>query len=166
MSEYDFYLRGNPNAVRLQLIEITHPAFSKVYRYVRNNSNGVTVTLPGGTSATFEYYPVTIKKGRTSDDLDQSFTIGVGDLGEEIPADINRVITSSQHSSVKPTFNYYEYSSANLNTPIHVVKGMEVTDYNPQKQGAVFTCKTRNLNNKTTGLIYNLDDHPTLRGFV
>ena len=86
MPNYDFYLKGNPNDVLLQLIEVTHPAFSKVYRYVKNAVDGVTVKHENGIDYWYEYSPLTIKKSKSSDDLDQSLDIGVGDLGLEFQA--------------------------------------------------------------------------------
>ena len=55
MPNYDFYLKGNPNDVLLQLIEVTHPAFSKVYRYVKNAVDGVTVKHENGIDYWYEY---------------------------------------------------------------------------------------------------------------
>ena len=72
MPNYDFYLKGNPNDVLLQLIEVTHPAFSKVYRYVKNAVDGVTVKHENGIDYWYEYSPLSIKKSKSSDDLDQS----------------------------------------------------------------------------------------------
>ena len=68
-TDYDFYLVGNPQSVRLQLIEITHPAFSQVYRFVRNHALGVTV-IQDGAQVFYQYMPIQLQKSKASSDLD------------------------------------------------------------------------------------------------
>lgn len=165
MLNYDFYLKGNPNDVLLQLIEVSHPAFSKVYRYVKNAVDGVTVNHEDGSSYFYDYSPLSIKKSKSSDDLDQSLDIGVGDLGEELPQEIDNLYLGA-YFNVKPVLNYREYLSSDLSKPFLSILGLEVTDYQMQKEGGQFTCKAKELNLSSTGLTFNLNDYPTMRGFV
>ena len=39
-------------------------------------------------------------------------------------------------------------------------------DFGAVGDGALFTCRAKQLNLSKTGETYNLDDYPTLRGFV
>lgn len=165
-SDYDFWLKGNSEVIRYQCIEVTHFAWLKAYRYVRNHADGISVTHEDGKQYTYAYYPVTVKKSKTDENLDQSITIGVGDLGEEIPQEIDRLRASKAYRLIKPVLNYREYLSTDLTTPVLSVLNLDVTDYQPQKQGAVFICKARQLNLTKTGLVYNFDDMPSLRAFV
>ena len=87
ITDYDFYLVGNPQSVRLQLIEITHPAFSQVYRFVRNHALGVTV-IQDGAQVFYQYMPIQLQKSKASSDLDQSINITIGDVSEIIPDEI------------------------------------------------------------------------------
>lgn len=160
-SDYDYFLRGNPDDVRLMLVEVTHPAFANAHRYVQNHSDGVTV---GG--AYYAYAPIGIKKSNVNDDLDQSITVTVGDLGQALTDDLDRVRADEQYLKIKPVLNYYEYLLSNLNAPALSVTGLEVTDAQFAKEGVAFVCRAKQLNLTKTGLIYSLDKFPTLRGFL
>ncbi len=164
-ADYDYFLKGDPEEVRLQLIEVTHPSWINDYRYVQNSVNGVTVTHEDGTQADYTYSPITIKKGKADDDLDQSITIGVADLGELLPFDIDR-LRSGNHANVKPILNYREYLMSDLTKPVVSVLGLEVSDWQPNKEGSVFVCKAKEMNLTKTGIAYTLDKFPLLRGFL
>ena len=64
MPDYDYFLRGDPNVILYQCVVISHPSFSKVYRYVRNSGNGVTLSIDGA-SQFFEYCPIAVRKSNT-----------------------------------------------------------------------------------------------------
>lgn len=165
MPDYNYWLSGNPDDVRLQCVEISHPSWSKVYRIVQNHADGVTVTHEGGFTYAYEYVPLTIQKGTNSDDLDHEITIGVGDLGETFPVEIDRM-RAGNYARVRPILNYREYNLSDLTKPQVSILGLDVTDYEPQKEGGVFVCRAKQMNLTKTGETYNLDDYPTLRGFV
>lgn len=165
MPDYNYWLSGNPDDVRLLLVEITHPAWSKVYRIVQNHADGITVQHENTFSYEYEYVPLTIQKGSNSDDLDQEITIGVGDLGEDFPKELEAA-RASQYSHIRPTLNYREYNLSDLTKPQVTILGLEVTDYEPKIEGAVFVCRAKQMNLTKTGEPYTLDNTPTLRGYV
>lgn len=165
MPDYNYWLSGNPDDVRLLMVEITHPAWSKTYRIVQNHADGITVQHENGVSYFYEYVPLTIQRGSNSDDLDQDITIGVGDLGEDFPSELKRA-RDSQYSDIRPTLNYREYNLSDLTKPQLTILGLEVTDYEPKREGAVFVCRAKQMNLTKTGEVYTLDNTPTLRGFV
>lgn len=166
MPDYSFWLSGNPDDVRLLLVEISHPAWSKTYRIVQNHADGITVQHENTLSYNYEYVPLTIQKGTNSDDLDQEITIGVGDLGEDFPAELDRVRASAMYSKVRPVLNYREFNLSDLSKPQVAILGLEVTDYEPKVEGAVFVCRAKQMNLTKTGDPYTLDNTPTLRGYV
>ncbi len=166
MPDYSYWLSGSPDDVRLQCVEISHPAWSKVYRIVQNHADGITVTHEGGLTFAYEYVPLTIQKGSNSDDLDQEITIGVGDLGEDFPKELDAIRASATYSKVRPTLNYREYNLSDLTKPQVTILGLEATDYEPKREGAVFVCRAKQMNLTKTGEVYTLDNTPTLRGFV
>lgn len=166
MPDYEYFLRGNPDDVRLMLIEVMHPAFSHVYRFVQNHVDGVSVTHEDGTLADYQYAPIAIKKSSTNDDLDQSITVTVGDLGQYLPADIDNVRNDEAFIKVKPILNYREYNLSNLTAPAVSILGLEVGDAQFSKDGVAFVCRAKQLNLTKTGLIYDLDGFPLLRGFI
>lgn len=165
MPDYNYWLSGNPDDVRLLLVEISHPAWSKVYRIVQNHADGVTVQHENSVSYDYDYVPLTIQRGNNSDDLDQDITIGVGDLGETFPLELD-VARESAFADVRPTLNYREYNLSDLTKPQLTILGLEVTDYEPKREGAVFVCRAKQMNLTKTGITYNIKDFPTMRGFV
>src|SRR5690606_36134699 len=86
MSDLDkFHSDATPSAAMLELIEISHPLWPKPLRYVTNHADGVTVKHENGLVYNYEFMPVQINKGTTSDDLDQNIKVTVGDLGQVVP---------------------------------------------------------------------------------
>ena len=165
MPDYNYWLSGNPDDVRLLCVEVSHPAWSKVYRIVQNHADGVTVQHENSVSYDYDYVPLTIQRGNNSDDLDQDITIGVGDLGETFPLELDAA-RASAFADVRPTLNYREYNLSDLTKPQLTILGLEVTDYEPKREGAVFVCRAKQMNLTKTGITYNIKDFPTMRGFI
>ena len=160
-----YWLVGRHDDARLECIEITHPSFSRSYRFVRNHAQGVTVRHENGEWREYDYLPITVQPSKSSDNLQQSFTIGIGDVGDVMPYEIQRLRNGS-YSNVRPTVNYRVYLTSDLTKPLTSVLGLEVTDNQPKQQGAVFVCKAKETNKTATGIKYTLDAFPTLRGFT
>lgn len=165
IDEMEFWLRGRHDDVRLELIEISHPSFSKNYRFVRNHADGVRVKHENGVYYDYEYLPLTIQPSESTDNLQQSFTIGIGDVGEVMPNEIRRLRNGS-YPNVRPTVNYRVYLTSDLTKPMTSVLGLEVTDNQSKKQGAVFKCQAREVNRNSTGEVFNINSFPSLRGFL
>jgi hypothetical protein len=166
MSNYaDYFLRSSSSIVQLELIEISHPSFSKVYRVVRNAVAGVTVTLETNEVFFFEYFPLQISMGSTRDDLDQSITINLGDLGEILPKELDAV-KSANTFSTKPVVTYRTYRSDDLTAPMLGPVLLEVDNLAFNKEGVSFEAKAPSLNVSKTGEVYKLDRFPMLRGFL
>ena len=166
MSTYsEFFLNSRSSVVQLELIEISHSKFSKVYRVVRNAVNGVTVTLETGATEVFDYYPLRIENNGARDDLDQSFNITLGDLGEVLPVELDRV-ASGDGFGEKPKVVYRTYRSDDLNRPLFGPILLEVESFAFNREGCTFTAKAPSLNINKTGELYLLDRFPMLRGFL
>lgn len=166
---FDYYLSGNPDDIRYECVEITHPSWTRAYRYVRNAVDGISVKHDASDTEAFfyEYYPLLIRKSDANDDLDQSFEIAVGDLGEELPAEIQRLRDyMDAGGQQKPVLNYREYISSQLTTPMHVELDLQLSSYSPTKQGSLFKFDRKQLNNTGTGLTFNLTDAPMMRAFI
>ena len=109
MSDYtEFYLNSDSNIVQLETIELSHSDFTQTYRVVRNATNGITATTEAGASVAFTYYPLAIDAGETRENLDQSFKITLGDLGEILPAELDAVATANGFDE-KPVLIYRTY---------------------------------------------------------
>lgn len=102
------------------------------------------VTHENGIDYWYEYSPLTIKKSKSSDDLDQSLDIGVGDLGLEFPLDIDRLRQGSDYN-IKPKLNYREYLMSDLTKPMLSILNLEVTDYHPKKQAHYLLARQNSL---------------------
>lgn len=166
MSAYDdFFLNSESSIIQLELIEISHPNFSKVYRIVRNSIQGVTVTLEDSTEETFDYYPLSIKPTGSSTDLDQTLEINLGDLGEVVPFELD-LIAASCGFSIKPIINYRTYRSDDLTAPMFGPQLFQINTISFTKDGATISASAPRLNLNQTGEIYGMDRFTMMRGFL
>lgn len=164
MSDLDkFHLDATPSAAMLELIEISHPLWPKPLRYVTNHADGVIVKHEDGMVYQYEFMPVQINKGATSDDLDQTLSITVGDLGQVVPQ-LLKIIRDANNFE-RPTVVYRAYASNNLNAPLQVVNGYEVEDRTTDHQATTFNAATKRANSTGSGLFYTVDEFPSLKGF-
>lgn len=164
MSDLDkFHLDATPSAAMLELIEISHPLWSKPLRYVTNHADGVTVKHEDGLVYHYEFMPVQINKGANSDDLDQTLKITVGDLGQVVPQ-LLKIIREADNFE-RPSVVYRAYSSNNLDSPLQVVEGYEVEDRSTDHQATTFNAATKRANSTGTGMFYTVDEFPSLRSF-
>jgi hypothetical protein len=165
MSYVDFFLNSDSKVVELELLEISHPDFSQVYRIVRNKISGVTVTLEDSSVETFDYYPLQIKPTASSDDLDQKLEIILGDLGSVLPMELDNVNVAGTFG-IKPVCIYRTYRSDDLSAPLNGPIEFEIRNISFKKQGASFDAVAPRLNVNSTGEIYSIDRFPMLAGFL
>lgn len=166
MSRYtEFFLNSKSSVVQLELLEISHPNFTKIYRVVRNAVEGVTVTLETGQSAQFDYYPLKISAIGARDNLDQALTINLGDLGDVLPKELDEV-SSASGFGIKPTVVYRTYRSDDLLRPLFGPVLLEVESFAFNREGSTFEAKAPSLNINKTGERYKLDRFPMLRGYL
>jgi len=166
MSDYsEFFLKSKSSVVQLELLEISHPDFTKVYRVVRNAVQGVTVTLETSASAAFDYYPLKIENAGIRDDLDQAITINLGDLGEVLPKELDE-IASNDGFGIKPLVVYRTYRSDDLSRPLFGPVKLEVSSFAFNREDSTFEAKAPSLNVNKTGELYKIDRFPMLRGFL
>lgn len=161
----EFFLNSKSSVVQLETLEISHPNFTKVYRIVRNAVQGVTVVVEDGSSKSFDYYPLKIENAGIRNDLDQSITINLGDLGEVLPKELDEV-SSNDNFSTKPTVIYRTYRSDDLSRPLFGPVVLEVTSFAFNREGSTFEAKAPSLNISKTGEVYKIDRFPMLRGFL
>lgn len=166
MSAYsDFFLNCKSSVVQLELLEISHPNFTKIYRLVRNATNGVLVKLEDTLQYTFEYCPLRITATNEQDDLDQIFKIQLGDLGEIIPMEL-AAVANADGFRIKPILKYRTYRSDDLNNILYGPIILEVTSFTFNREGCLFDAKAPSLNIAKTGEIYTLERFPMLRGML
>jgi hypothetical protein len=161
-NQLEDYLFATQPAYLIECIEIKHSLWATPLRYVTNMADGVSV---GHDSSYFnyEYVPLQIDKGSSSDDLDQSLSITIGDLGDIVPDLIDQILDAG--STERPQVTYRAYSSLDLSTPILVIDHLEVTDQSSDYQGTTFNAEAPKLNAVGTGLLFTKANFPTLIGF-
>jgi hypothetical protein len=164
-SYVDYFLRTASTVVQCELLELSHSAFTQTYRIVRNVAAGITVKLETGEQVVFDYYPVKIEANADSDDLDQSLTITLGDLGEILPTELDAV-TAADSFHEKPLLTYRTYRSDDLTKPMLGPLVYEIESIVFKGDGCSFTAKAPSLNQVKTGELYTLDRFPMLRAFL
>jgi hypothetical protein len=166
MPDYNqFFLSSPASTVQLETLEISHPSFTQTYRVVRNSIDGITATLENGSSATFAYYPLQIESVGLREDLDYGLSINLGDLGEVLPTELDRV-SSDDAFDVKPSVIYRTFRSDDLSSPLFGPLTLEVTAFSFNREGSTFEAMAPSLNINGTGEVYSIDRFPMLRSFV
>ena len=163
MSLTEFHLDSSPSVVLLECIEVKHSLWATPLRYVTNHADGVTVKHETGETASYEYMPVQINKGSTSDDLDQSLKITVSDLGEVVPKLLDQVAESGTEED--PEVIYRCYMSTDLENPVNVINGLELGNSSSDANATTFDAAARKLNSTGTGRVYTVEEFPSLRAF-
>lgn len=164
MSLVSFFLSSSPSVVQLECVEITHPNFSHTYRLVRNALAGVTVThdaASGGGSFAYTFMPMKIRPLASSTDLDQEIEVTLGDVGEVIATELDRV-SDGNGFYVKPIIKYRSYRSDDLANVLFGPVTLEINGISLTKEGASFKARAANFNLVRTGEIYSVGRFPML----
>lgn len=166
MSYTDFFLNTPSAVVQLDCISITHPDFSQDYHIVRNNVSGVSVSLENaGGSRLYTFYPLQVKPLGFKDDVDQGFLITIGDTGDTLPVELDRVAAADSWNTM-PVFEYRAYRSDDLSAPLFGPVILEIKKITMAQEGATFEAHAPLVNDGCTGEIYRLDRFPMLRGLL
>lgn len=166
MPDYtEFFLKAKASVVQLELLEISHPDFTKPYFIVRNAPDGVTVTLEDSTEQAFEYYPLKVTPSGSKEDLDFGVRVDLGDLGEVLPEELDAVASGNGYGT-RPTVKYRLYRSDDLSAPMLGPHLLEVTAFSFTREGSSFEARAPSLNINRTGELYRMDRFPPLRGFL
>jgi len=101
----------------------------------------------------------------TSEDLDNSVQINLGDQGDIMAAEID-AIRDAMSMEIKPVVIYRGYSSADYSQVLEGPFSLKVTDTVRTHEGAALEASPRKLNALRTGERYSLTRFPYLRGFL
>ena len=166
----DFHLDSVSSVVLLETLEISHSLWPTPIRIVTNHPDGVAVTLENNQQAFFEFIPLMIQRGNTSDDLDQTLNITVGDLGEIVPPLIQKIRDASSDEKPQVIYRSFAFDAASMvltkQTPIEIIRGLSVAKMNQDYQATTFEAATSGKNSVKTGRTYNFKDYPDLRGLI
>jgi hypothetical protein len=166
----DFHLDSVSSVVLLETLEISHSLWPVPIRIVTNHPDGVAVTLENSQPAIFEFIPLMIQRGNTSDDLDQTLNITVGDLGEIVPPLIQKIRDASSDEKPQVIYRSFAFDAASMvltkQTPIEIIRGLSVAKMNQDYQATTFEAATSGKNSVKTGRTYNFKEYPDLRGLI
>lgn len=166
----DLHLDSAPSIALLETLEISHSLWPTPIRIVTNHADGVDATLETGEIVNFEFAPLLINKGKTSDDLDQSFNITLGDLGEIVPPLIKQIRASDSDEYPQVNYRAYAYDTASnifaKNKPIDITKGLNIEQMSRDHQATTFDAKTSDKNTVATGRPYTPNYYLDLKGLL
>lgn len=165
MSYTEFFLATPSAVVMLDLIDISHPSFTQPYYTVRNAARGVTVVLETDVAREYQFYPLKVEPLGFRDNLDQGFSITVGDTGDTLPTELDRIFADDAFD-VYPTFVYRAYRSDDLTQPLYGPVNLVIEKMTMTEDGAVFEAKAPSLNDGRTGELYRMDRFPMMRGLL
>ena len=160
MSDYSsFFLNASSGVVALECVEISHPSFSMIYRYVKNDEDGITV---GGAS--YIYQPMSIKRNNVTNDLDQVVSVTFADMDDELIKEIMKIRIGA-NSKVRPKFVYKVFRDDDMSSPMIQLQALEIATVSKDSTGLItFDAKAPELNSVRTGLVYTFEDYPLLKG--
>lgn len=161
MTDYvSFFLNAQGGVIQLDCIEIAHSSFPDVFRYVRNDTSGITVKHEDGLDYFYEFQQMEIGRNNITNDLDQVFSITLADYDDAlIQAYANLT------DNVPPTFKYRVYRDDDLTTPMLIIQTLDIVSMNKDSTGLVtFDAQAPELNSVRTGDAYSLERFPMLRG--
>lgn len=165
-----FHLDSSPAIALLETIEINHSAWDKPIRIVTNHADGLSARNELGQYVVYDFAPLLISKGETSDNLDQSLKITLGDLGEVVPPLIDKIRQQDSDESPQVTYRAYVFDAGAMQlvkeTPIDIIKGLTITSMSRDVNATTFEAKTEDKNTLKTGRIYNSNDYPDLKGLL
>lgn len=167
MADYiSFFLNSKSSVVGLETLEISHPSFSKTYYIVRNSVKGLIATDENGILTKYDYYPLSVSSDGVKNDLDSGLKVSLGDLGEIIPDEIDRLIASDTFH-IKPIVKYRSYRSDDLSGPMYGPLVYEIPAFSFDGQNSSFEAVAPRLNSNKTGIIYDISGaFRTLRGYL
>ena len=157
----EFFFSSRPSVARFDCLQIAHPNFSQTYRLVRNATAGITA---GGD--TYEYCPMDVLPIAASDDMVQALSITLGDVGEIIAAEIANV-WAENGMNTRPTLTYRAFRSDDLSAAIvGTERVLEIATVTTTREGSSFEARAPELNASRTGVLYDVETFPPLRGFL
>lgn len=166
----DLHLDSSPSIAALETLEISHSLWPTPIRIVTNHADGIDAMLETGEVVNFEFAPLLINKGTTSDDLDQNLNITLGDLGEIVPPLIKQIRASDSDEYPQVIYRQYAYDVASMSfakdKPIDIIKGLFVEQMSRDHQATTFEAKTPDKNTVATGRSYTPEDYPDLKGLL
>ena len=162
--EIDFYMKSQSSVTELETLEISHPDFSEVFRVTFNDALGFEALDENGNEVFYQYVPMNFKGSTLSTNLDYALEITFGDLGTLIQKQLDRV-EENDSWHINPTVIYRSYRSDRLDYPMRGPIFLEIGDYTYNKGGFAFKAQAPDLKQPGTGMLFSLENFPTLLAY-
>lgn len=147
----------------IESLEISHPKWSQVYRFVVNSNESMTLRDEYGESHTYDYSPISVTRSADADTLEQEITLFFADVGNVVPWLIDAFINDDRITL--PIVTYRAYITENYANPIFVARDLEIESVSRDWQGTRCDAKAPSLNESGNGDVYNASSDPSLIGF-
>lgn len=162
-----FFLNSSSGVVPLECVEISHPDFSVPFRFVKNDTEGVTVKHESaGPDVTYEYQPMSTQRSTVTNDLDQKLNLTIADVDDEL---IKSVVSARLGTNwkIRPSIRWRLYRDDDLTAPMVSLQTLEIATLSKDNSGnCTFDAQAPELNSVKTGEIYSLERFPLLRGMI
>lgn len=153
--------------VPLECVEISHPDFTEPFRFVKNDTEGVTVKHEStGADITYNYQPMSIQRSTVNNDLDQKLNLTIADVDDAL---IKSVVSARLGTNwkVRPSVRWRLYRDDDLTAPMVSLQTLEIATLSKDNSGnCTFDAQAPELNSVKTGEIYSLERFPLLRGMI
>ena len=147
----------------VEALEISHPKWPKVLRYVSNSNLPLTLKHENGQSYQYIYAQIKIERSTDSETLEQELNFVFGDLGGIVPELVDLFIRDEVITY--PTVNYRAYFIGKYNNPIFIAKNLDLDSVTRDWKGASCKSKAPSLNELGNGDVYTASSDPALIGF-
>ena len=168
MPDYtSFFLNSSSGVVPMECVEISHPDFIEPFRYVKNDTEGVTVKhTPTGSNIHYDYQPMSIQRSTVTNDLDQKLALTIADVEDHL---IDSVLSArlGDNWNQRPQVKWRLYRDDDLSSPMVELQTLEVAALSKDDSGnCTFDAQAPELNSVKTGETYSLERFPLLRGMI
>jgi len=162
----DFYFGAPPSVAELQTLEISHPAFSQVWRLQPNYREGFWARLESGELVFWQYVPMRLQPLGDRGNLDFGIAVTLGDLGEILPDEIERARRAGSLRTIPPTVIHRAYRSDDLEVPMVGPISLQARKITRNREGAQFDGTAPQANLTKTGMLYRTDLFRMLLGYL
>jgi len=150
-----------PGKYTIDTIELSHSNFSQIF-YLTREPLGISASLVEGEDPV-DFVGTNIEQQLNSvqNDLDQNFSFTLPDINNQLDDELGAIPLDS----VEPILCVYRsYDSSDLTAPGYGPINLQVLNVTQKKGVFTFIAGVKQLNWSKTGIIYDYDRIPMLRG--
>ncbi|MEG0343404.1 MAG: DUF1833 family protein [Acinetobacter sp.] len=147
----------------IECVEISHPNWPNVQRFVTNSNLNITVKHEDGQAHEYLFSPLTISKSAENGNLDSGLSVKIGDVGEVIPDLIDLII--EDEDITLPKVSYRAYFIGQYDAPIAVSRDLDLESVTRDIKGSEIEAVAPGLNDNGNGEVYSASTDPSLVSF-